>query len=163
MRGKTYTEAQRAAVVAVYESQGLAAAHKATGVSKASIAKWAKLAGVITSSGEKTQAATEARMVAVAERRSRVKEKLLTRVEELLDRVSGTYTAYVGKDAVPVEMDAPPAGVCKDLAMAVGILLDKFRLESGEVTGREEVRHDFSAASDSDLIAEAEAILREAS
>lgn len=159
---RSYSDSERADALKVCEQVGLYSAVKQTGIPRATLFSWMQKAGVKTSNSEKTQAATEAHLANIEERRARIRAKLLQRAEQLLDRVTGSYTTHVGREATPVQTDVPPAAACKDLAVAVGILIDKFRLECGEVTGREEVRHDYSERTDSDLIAEAERILAEA-
>jgi transposase-like protein len=155
-----YSDVFKDEVLATYVEKGPAEASRVHGIPTRTIGRWAKRAGAVPKDTTKMVAAA-ARM-AVNTRRMVVREKLLCRVEEALDRMNESHTAYVGKDATPVELDKPPASVCKDLAYVVGILLDKFRLEVGDVTGREEVRHDYANRSDASLIEEAEAILRAA-
>ena len=160
MARRSYSWDFRAEVLAVYEVDGPAVASRLYSVPRRTLQGWAKRAGLSTEAN--TKLATQAASKAQAARRIAVRAKLLQRVEEMLDRMDSMQIMYVGKDAVEVQLDKPPASVCKDFATTVGILLDKFRLEVGEPTGREEVRHDYSDRSDEDLIREAEGILRDA-
>lgn len=141
-----YSDEFKAEVLATYKVDGQAAAARKHGVAKRTVQNWAKAAGVCTEAA--TKSATEAACNALEVRRARIREKLAARAEELLDRVASA-NGETPKDV-------------RDLVWSFGVLLDKLRLEAGEVTSREAVEHDYSKRSDADLIAEAEAILRDA-
>jgi hypothetical protein len=144
-RGKTYySPGFKAKALAVYMTDGPAAAARSLGIPQSTLKMWAGKAGMHTSMGTKTM--TEAALNARNAIRERVRGKLLNCVDLILDDISAGSEARERKDN----------------ATAAAILLDKFRLEVGEPTGREEVRHDYSDRSDEDLIAEANAITREA-
>jgi len=162
MGHRRYTQKERDAAVSLYVEEGLPAAFKATGIPKPTILRWAKRVGIVSKHPEKVAAASAALTVRANAMRADLKVKLLERAAEMLERMGEKHLA-VTKAGVLVEADKPPAAVCKDLAVTLGILIDKFRLESGEVTGREEVRHDHSDRTDEDLIREANEITRAAS
>lgn len=157
---RSYSWDFKAEVLAVYEVDGPAAAARTYGVSRDCVQRWARAAGLSTSAA--TKRATEAALSSLAARRLRIRDKLAERAEEMLDRMGEAVTVYVGSGAtpIPVDMDRPGASTCKDLATTAAILIDKLRLEAGEATSRDE--HTFAHVSDSELIAEAEAILRRA-
>ncbi len=140
MRPK-YSPKEREAAVALYANEGLAGAHKATGITKTSIKRWAERAGVVTSHNEKTQAATEARRIRIDALRSELKEVLLTKARDLAARMDAPHIDFKSAGPLgPVQVIFPiaPAAACQNYATSIGILIDKFRLESGEVTSRDE-------------------------
>jgi len=141
---RTYTDDFRAEALELYRVDGLAATARLLGMSKRTLDSWAHKHGISTEAGtkERTAKACEARDA----KRAEVQTELLVKVLELLSAIDA---AQGGRE-------------CKDLATAVGILIDKLRLEEGKSTGRHEVAHDLSEKTDAELIAEAEAILREA-
>jgi hypothetical protein len=158
----TYSWDYRAEVLALYVEDGPAATAKLYGMPRRTIQNWAKAAALGTSASSKKT--TEAALISQAARRAIVHDLLIQRVQEMLERMDSPMTTWVGSGATPVEVEIerPPASVCKDLATTAGILLDKFRLEAGESTSREEVLHeypDIAALSDDELEA---AIVREA-
>lgn len=159
----------KAEVLATYEVDGPSAAARLYGVPVRTLKSWAQRLGLHTEADTKT--ATEAALKALRVRRLRIRDKLLANVEAMLDRMDEKTTIYVGSGAAPtpVDVDHPSASTCKDLATAAGILIDKFRLEQGEATGRGElsvtVTDEDRKKVEADVaraIAEAEKIAREA-
>ena len=142
-KGIRYPDDIKAKALTMYAADGPAATERAFGIPQGTITRWARLSGVVCIST--TKASAEAANTATLTRRLVIREKLLKCVELILDDICIGHEARERKDN----------------AMAAAILLDKFRLEQGEPTGREEVRHDYSNRSDEDLIAEANAITRE--
>lgn len=136
---KAYGWNFKAEVLAVYEVDGPAAAARLYGVCRRTVQSWASAAGVCTSA--ETKRATEAALGSLKARRLRIRDKLAERAEEMLDRMTEAMTLYVGSGAqpMPVEIERPSASVCKDLATTAAILIDKLRLEIGEVTGHDRV------------------------
>ena len=97
---------------------GTAEAHRITGVPRRTIIDWASKAGVIAQApNEKMQAARIARM---AVKREEMRELLLDRAVDLLERLGGPSKA----------------ADTKHVATAAAILIDKYRLEMGEATAR---------------------------
>lgn len=165
---RTYSWNFKAEVLAVYEVDGPAATARLYKIPVRTIKSWATRMGLHT--GAETKSATEAACLSQQMRRAIVRDLLIQRVQEMLERMDSPMKTWVGSGATPVEVeiDRPLASVCKDLATTAGILLDKFRLEMGEATGRSEV-----SVTDEDrqlvesdvarVIAEAEAAARDAS
>jgi len=141
MNAPTYSDDLKAAVLAVYRADGPAAAVRAYGPRpcERTICRWAKQRGVVCVAT--TKKATEAANALRAVKRAELSVKLLDRATEMLDRMGETMKTWVGTGAKPVEveLDRPPASVCRDLATTVGILIDKLRLEAGQATDRVEV------------------------
>ncbi len=160
---KTWTDAEKAAVVEYAKTHPVFETASKFGCSAGSVSNWCKAAGVDKAAlvEQQTAAATAASIAAQAEKREQLRVKLLDRALTVLDRMDGKFKTFT-KLGVEVELDEPPANVCKDLAVTCGILIDKLRLEAGESTIREEVSHrypDIAAMSDDELAA---AIVREA-
>jgi len=104
------------------------------------ILRWCQQAG--TPLGELSQdTAKDARHIKeehFKERRAELRLRLMDAVDELLDRLYDPYEDYRGKDAALVKFERPPSEAVRNLAVAVGIIIDKMRLEEGAVTGRTE-------------------------
>ena len=127
----------------IYQDRGLAAAHHATGIPRSTLHGWARAAGLDTSSiagrtAEQTIAANIAREARCAELRTELREMLLSTAVDLLERIDQPHKEFKGVDAHEVEFDRAPAGAARDYATSAAILLDKYRLEVGEVTSRQE-------------------------
>jgi transposase-like protein len=160
---RTYSWDFKAEVLAVYEVDGPAAAAQLYGVPRRTLQGWASRVGVSTAAMSKTT--TDNANARNEARRVELRGLLMETAVSLLKRVDQPHIDFKPGGALgPVEVTFPvaPAGACQNYATSVGILLDKYRLEAGESTSREEVRHDYADRSDEDLIREAEAILRDA-
>lgn len=107
-----YTDQDRQNALHLYTEHGTAETSRQTGIPERTIVRWANQAGLVSHADrKKTQAAREAR-------RSRIRDLLLEKTETLLE-----------------SMDSSNAG---KLAVPIGILIDKYRLEMGEATSRSE-------------------------
>jgi transposase-like protein len=145
MARRKYSWNFKAEVLAVYEIDGPAATARLYKMPVRTLKSWATRLGMHT--GAETKDATEAACMAQKALRESIRAKVLRRADEMLDRMGEPMKVWVGSGATPVEVeiDKPSASVCKDLATTFGILLDKYRLEQGEATGREEVTVDGAA------------------
>jgi transposase-like protein len=130
-----YTPEFKARVLETYVKDGPAVAAREFEMPLRTVKYWAHQQGVCTeaASKETTVAANEALRL----RRAGLREKMLQRADQMLERMGEKYRT-VAKDGTVVEYDAPPASVCKDLALTLAILVDKLRLEEGEATERTE-------------------------
>ena len=63
---------------------------------------------------------------------------LLERAADLLERMDEPHVEFKGKDADQVTYPMAPAAAVQNYATSAAILIDKFRLEMGEATGRQE-------------------------
>ncbi len=115
---RKYGKDQRSEALDLYESDGLSAAAKATGIPKGTIATWVRRAGVKTVANTKTAAATETRVIDAAHRRATVISKSITLAETLLDQL-----------ATDIESGEPLS--TKDKAVIFGIVADKHRAIAG--------------------------------
>jgi len=111
----SYTAAQKAEALKLYETDGPTAASEATGINKSTIANWAHRDGLRTDRASKTKAATEAASLDAAKTRALAVGKSITLAGKLLDRLDA---------AVDVEAEMP----AKDLAVIFGIVADKHRV-----------------------------------
>lgn len=133
-----YPEAQKDAALAIFVERGLAAAARETGIVKTTIMRWAQARGVVTVAPAKmvqARAAAEERIVMM---RADLRLSLMEKIKDLMGRMDAPTWDFKGKDATQVMYPTPPAAAIQSYAVSIGILLDKFRLESGESTGRTE-------------------------
>jgi len=122
----------------VFSRGGPSEAARQTGIAKQRITQWAKVAGVRTSAPQRTAEATKMRRLQGEAFREEVKEKLLRRVDTALELMVTQTTTHVGQQGKEVTYERPPAQDFRHYAMSAGILVDKFRLESGESTSKTE-------------------------
>ena len=160
MARREYSWDFKAEVLAVYEVDGPAAAARLYEMPAQTVKSWAQRLGIHT--GSDTKAATEAACAKNESLRAELRTMLLEKCIDMLGRMDSPHYEYQGREQERVVYPVAGAKECQSYATALGIMLDKYRLEAGEVTGREEVRHDYSDSSDADLIREAEEIARAA-
>lgn len=148
MATKSYTDAQRGKALALYRDKGPREAARRTKIPARTISRWARSANVSTDVVAKTAEATEAAKARNAELRENLRGKLLEKALDCLERMDRRHMEIRilksgGKNgaskAVQVELPAPTAAGVQAYATATAILLDKYRLEVGEATGRDEV------------------------
>lgn len=138
-----YTEEQKAEAVELAQEVGTSEASRRTGASATSIKRWTADAGLTDQTKrEKTEAAREQLAIQRAKKREDLRNLLLDKALDLLGRMDEEHKDYRGKDVTAVYWDKAPSGATKDYATAAAILIDKFRLEMGEATGRTEVHGD---------------------
>lgn len=150
---REYTAEQKAEALRLYVEVGLCQSAKLTGIPKSTIRDWAKAEGIHTDGSAKTVAATEAAKAKADRLRKELHARLLEKAVDLLGRMDEPHIDFKGGGPLgPSEVTFPkaPADACKAYATAVGILIDKYRLETGEVTAREEHRHEHHSESDLD-------------
>jgi len=152
---RTYTDDERANAVAIVAERGLAEAWRQTGIPKMTIVNWCNAAGVVRSHPERTRAALDALEESTALRRRQLRVELLERAVEILERMDEPHMEFKGKDADAVEYPVAPAAAVQNYATSAAILIDKFRLEMGEATGRQEHWSNDYADHESRSIAEA--------
>ncbi len=126
--GKTYTQEQKDAALALYETDGPTAVAKQLGIPKNTVAGWARKAGTRTVRPERVRAAIEAKVADGKLRRVAIVQRLYGRTERILDRLEADTYRYVValKDGTEVIDDVePPAEAERHHATAIGIYLDK--------------------------------------
>ncbi len=139
-----FTPAQKAKALELYTTVGPRAAGRQIGCSEKSVRKWVK--DHETNTGERLSPPTEnilacvkAQEARVLDMRAKLKTQLLEKAVDLLGRMDAPHTDFKGQGAHEVVYPIAPASACLSYATSIGILIDKFRLENGEVTGRDEV------------------------
>lgn len=134
-RRRSFTAAMKTKTVEYSRSHSLVATGREFSVNPRTVANWRKAAGVSAEgqAAEKTRLAREN----LAAKRKQLRVDMLERAGEMLKRMGEKFT-FATKDGTLVEIEKPPASVCKDLALTLAILVDKLRLEEGEVTERTE-------------------------
>lgn len=152
--GKTYTQTQKDAALALYETHGPTAVEKQLGIPKNTVAGWARKNGTRTVRPERVRAAVEAKVADGKLRRADIIARLYGRTESILSRLEAdTYRWKVAtKDGVEVLDDCEaPAAEERSHATAIGIYLDKAtRLEeydraAVDTTGTDSVVDDLLA------------------
>jgi hypothetical protein len=140
MSAPVRTEADRENAIALAQQKGLATAARETGIPRPTISRWMAAAGLVTNTSPRTALATAAAIRKRELLRARMDNKLLTTADRLLDRINRPHVEFVGPDRKRVVLPHTPASAVQNLAVSVGILIDKYRLESGEATSRSESR-----------------------
>lgn len=138
MRGIAFTEQERNEAVAIVADKGLAAAWRETGIPKPTLVRWCKDAGVERFHPERTRAAVDALQQSAALAREQLRAELLERALDLLERMDEPHVDFKGKEASEVTYPIAPAAAVQNYATSAAILIDKYRLEMGEATGRQE-------------------------
>ncbi len=138
---RTYTDAEKSAALTAYVEIGPSKAAKLVGLPYSTIRSWAKTAGLRSERNEKTAEATAAAAADAALNREIVRRGLMglsrsfvEQVEKLLemdgDAVIRNLIIASGNGQFFAEMQR--------FSVTVGTLIDKYRLEMGEHTGREQ-------------------------
>jgi len=135
-----YTAAQKTKAVDLYLKHGTAEAARQTGISGRTITRWAKTSGVVSQDREKTETARQELARRNAERRERIRSLILEKAEDILHRMDEPHADFkvVDKGIEKVVWDSARSGDVKNYALSLAILIDKYRLEMGEATGRTE-------------------------
>lgn len=165
MACREYTAEQKTEALRLYVEVGPRRAADTLKIPCSTIRSWAVATGTRTESRAKNYAATEAAKAKANRLRKELHARLLEKAVDLLGRMDEPHIDFKGSGPLgPSEVTFPkaPADACKFYATAVGILIDKYRLETGEVTAREEHRHDLSNRSTEELLEEAEDLTRRA-
>lgn len=141
-----YTEEQRTEALRIYVEDGPDIASTQTGISVRTIYRWAAAEGVsTTATSERTQAATTAAKARAALNRAELQALLVEQAVKALhamdEQVPKVVTVIEGRSrSEHYEMTPADPRDKKDLALTAAVLIDKYRLEGGEVTGRTENR-----------------------
>lgn len=130
----TYSEQERARAVQLYQDVGATEAARQIGCSRRTIFNWLG-DDIARAHSEKTKAGIEASRVRSEGLREQIRVELLETALDLLSRLKEPYYEYdrMGNRSI---FHVPPAGASQQLMTAIGIAIDKFRLEAGEVTSR---------------------------
>lgn len=140
MARRTYTPKQRQEALTLYALEGPSAVEDQLGIPKSTVVDWARTAGIRTVRNERTAEAVEAARLDRELTREHLRNLMLEKAVDLIGRMDEEHIDFKGKDADEVVYPKPSPAGCQSYATAAAILLDKFRLEVGEVTGRTETR-----------------------
>jgi transposase-like protein len=138
MRGHAFSEEEKQDAIRLVAEGGLASAWRETGIPKPTLVRWCKDAGVERFHPERTRAAVDALQQSAALNRERLRSELLERALDILERMDEPHVEFKGKDADEVTYPIAPAAAVQNYATSAAILIDKYRLEMGEATGRQE-------------------------
>ncbi|MGH2819105.1 MAG: hypothetical protein ACRDJ5_00475 [Actinomycetota bacterium] len=163
---RRYAPEKKEQALALYVSDGPREAARRTKIPANTISSWARRAGLKTRAEATTAKATQAAQARAERIRTQLRAELIEKALEVLHRMDHPHIDFRGKDARKVTFPKPsPTGV-REYAVAIGILLDKYRLEMGETTDRKSMEHSGSlkvameSYSDDDLRAGLNRILR---
>ncbi len=125
-----YTDEQKTEAVALYGTEGMAAAHKATGCPKPSIKRWADEAGVTAPerSAEQTEAATAAHVEQMRTKKQTLRTTLADQALAMLARMDDEEVDWKGNQAKQVTLDKASAASCRNFATSAAILIDKLEI-----------------------------------
>ncbi|MCP1414393.1 hypothetical protein [Paenarthrobacter sp. A20] len=142
MPASKYTEEQRAEAIELFRTDGPSAVQEQLGIPKATVAGWAKAAGVRTVRTSATRAATEARAVDLKASRQELTALLLEDAHKLRKQLwqPARLVNFGGKDNTLAEttLDEPLFVDKKNILSAVGIAVDRvIKLEAVDKTGEE--------------------------
>lgn len=147
MGRSTYTDDVKARGVALYLEHGAAEAARiltnelGRNVPSGTIASWASRGDIASERHANNLDRVECARVSREAKREQLREKILDKALDMLGRMDEPHHDYRGKDADRVTWEKAPADACKAYATSCAILVDKFRLEMGESTGRQAVEH----------------------
>ena len=130
MARRAYTDEQREEALRLYETDGPSAVEKQLGIPKATVASWARRAGVHTVRNENVSARVDAAKLDNAERRANLVKRLYGLAEASVELVENpTEYQTILKGSMGVEDAASPGFIPaqdKQREMtAIGIMLDK--------------------------------------
>ncbi|HKU01389.1 MAG TPA: hypothetical protein VJQ80_01090 [Arthrobacter sp.] len=135
MPAAKYTQEQKDAALALYETHGPTAVQEQLGIPKTTVASWAKNAGVRTVRTEATRKAVEAKVVDGKLRRQNIAHRLYGQAEDILDVLEAeTFTTLLkgeyGSEHEGV-LSFVPANERKTLIQALGsAMVTTAKLES---------------------------------
>ncbi len=134
MTKQTYTDKQRAEALRIFEENGAIAAAKTIGCSRMQVYRWYKES--VTLHIEKSE---EEQRVDIAYQhaiRLRARRRMLSRIDNLFDRMDQPHIDFKGKDVEQITYPTASSTDIRNYVTSIAILIDKYRLEMGEATGR---------------------------
>jgi hypothetical protein len=116
--GQPYDEATKAKAVAQLEAEGMSATHKATGIPKGTLTRWAKAAGVDL--GEQARARTAAASATVRARAVEVKAGTVELLEQHIGQAGDYLSTVAGVNALAAKLIAgmDPANLGRVVTLA---------------------------------------------
>lgn len=121
---RTYTDELKAEALELYQQDGPSAAARELGIPKTTIHRWAKRAGITAPTAERTAAATAKAQQTSRQKREILGSALLDDAEALRLMLSQPYQVMSDTGEL-VTLPHPTARDMRDLAVSMGILVDK--------------------------------------
>lgn len=141
MTRTAYSEQEKTQALDLIREVGLAEAwRRMRHIPKPTLGSWAQKAGIHSDAAAKTALATEAAEARAKQLRAELRLAMLEKAVDLLQRMDAEHVEFKGKDADMVTYPIAPASAVQNYATSVAILVDKYRLEAGEATSRNESR-----------------------
>ena len=119
-----YTDQQKADAIETYRTHGPGEAARQLGCAPITVTRWAQRAGVVTEAAQNMDAANTVLAAQNALKRAKLSANLLEKALKLLDVVDDDMLLQKSNTS--------------QVATALGILIDKLRLEEGSATERVE-------------------------
>lgn len=135
-----WSEKVKKQALETYIDSGASVASRLTGVPQATIRYWAREADIQPPADLRAQYRKQLEAVVtwseeeIRAMRDDLRGKLIRAATRIVERMEEPVEDYVGANARAVIYDQPSPGDTQRLAIAAGILIDKFRLESGEAS-----------------------------
>lgn len=147
MAARRWTDDQRTEALRIGRSEGWAEAHRQTGIPRATIASWARRQGVQTNVVVEREAAVETSALQAEQRRLDLADAMLGDITGLRGRLfTGMTYVHIKTEGlgegrsvstrVEVDMDMPVPADQLRLVQAIGTLVDKVQLLTGQATER---------------------------
>ena len=134
----TYTDEQRTEALTLYEEHGTAETNRRTGVPSRTLRRWANTAGVA--------AARELALIEGGARLNQIHEVLRAearvlmaeKIVDLLERIDEPHTEYkaAGKELHTLKHPVATSTDVRNYVTSIKALVESYRLEMGEATGR---------------------------
>lgn len=133
-----YSDERRQEALTAYTEHGAAEASRRLDIPARTIRDWANKAGVVAAADtKKTETARATQERRITEKRAKLRELMLDQAIDLMGRMNDPHIDFKGTGAQQVEYPTPRSGDVRNYAVAVAVLVDKFRLESGDPTAHQ--------------------------
>lgn len=144
---RAYTDDERTAALAMYAEAGPTAVEAELGIPKATVASWARRAGVHTVRAENARARNEARSADLEQRRLDLALGLFDDIAALRSQLFapcvvrkpmsvGIERGVTEIEIIDIELDQPTFAEQTKIMTSVGIAVDKAQLLTGQATSR---------------------------
>jgi len=130
----TYTDEQRTEALRIFEEDGAITAAETVGCNRTQIYRWHK--AHVAQHIEKNEDELRAEDAYQQAIRLRARRRMLSRIDDLFDRMDQPHIDFKGKDADQVTYPTASSTDIRNYVTSIAILIDKYRLEMGEATGR---------------------------
>lgn len=136
MAKREYTDDQRDGALGLVAEHGFREAHRRSGIPLSTLFSWGTAAGVRSVQVQKSRSAIEAAEARIAEKREIVRELLLEKAADLIERMDEPHKDFKGSGVTEVTYDTATSTDVRNYSVAAAVLIDKHLLMSGEATER---------------------------